>query len=114
MGIFQVSDQGAVMKKIATALLLSGLSMSALADGYQHGWKVYQNPQPGATYGTIEANPYGPGGSKSYGPGGGMSYGPGGGQSYGPGGGRSYGPGGGNSYGPGGGKNPTNPWRPAY
>jgi hypothetical protein len=32
------------MKKIATALLLSGISMSVLADGYQHGWKVYQNP----------------------------------------------------------------------
>jgi hypothetical protein len=81
--------------------------------GYQHGWKVYKKPQPGYTYGGVETNPYGPGGSKSYGPGGGKSYGPGGAKSYGPGGGKSYGPGGGNSYGPGGGKNPLNPWRVA-
>jgi hypothetical protein len=73
--------------------------------GYQHGWKVYEKPQPGSIYGGAEINPYGPGGSQSYGPGGGRSYGPGGG--------RSYGPGGGKSYGLGGGKNLMNPWRKA-
>jgi len=101
------------MKK-AMLLLTASLalaSVNANADGYQHGWKVYEKPQPGYTYGGVETNPYGPGGSKSYGPGGGQSYGSGGGQSYGPGGGQSYGPGGGQSYGPGGGKNPLNPWR---
>lgn len=101
------------MKKILIASAFVAFSVSAMADGYQHGWKVYENPQPGAVYGGYETNPYGPGGSQSYGPGGGKSYGPGGGQSYGPGGGQSYGPGGGNSYGPGGGKNPLNPWRVA-
>ena len=103
------------MKKI-TLLLALGAALTSInvnADGYQHGWKVYEKPQPGATYGGNETNPYGPGGSQSYGPGGGKSYGPGGGQSYGPGGGQSYGPGGGNSYGPGGGKNPSNPWKVA-
>jgi hypothetical protein len=92
------------------AAFLAFASIDASAGGYQHGWKVYEKPQPGATYGSFETNPYGPGGSKSYGPGGGRSYGPGGGRSYGPGGGRSYGPGGGNSYGPGGGRNTLNPW----
>jgi len=101
------------MKKIVCFALMACISATATAAGYQHGWKVYEKPQPGFTYGSVEANPYGPGGSRSYGPGGGMSYGPGGGQSYGPGGGRSYGPGGGNSYGPGGGLNITNPWRAA-
>lgn len=103
------------MKKIALIIAAGAalVSINANADGYQHGWKVYENPQPGYTYGGYETNPYGPGGSQSYGPGGGQSYGPGGGQSYGPGGGQSYGPGGGNSYGPGGGKNPLNPWRVA-
>lgn len=90
--------------------LAAVLSAGTSADGYQHGWKVYEKPQPGQTYGGSEASPYGPGGSESYGPGGGKSYGPGGGKSYGPGGGRSYGPGGGQSYGPGGGKNIANPW----
>jgi hypothetical protein len=94
------------MKKFFVAVALGSASMVAVADGYQHGWKVYEKPQPGYTYGGVETNPYGPGG--------GMSYGPGGGQSYGPGGGKSYGPGGGNSYGPGGGKNIMNPWKPAY
>ena len=99
------------MKKVALVLAVAALvSMNANADGYQHGWKVYENPQPGYTYGGVETNPYGSGGSQSYGPGGVQSYGPSGGQSYGPGGGNSYGPGGGNSYGPGGGKNPLNPW----
>ena len=101
------------MKKIVCFALMACISATSTAAGYQHGWKVYEKPQPGFTYGGVEANPYGPGGSRSYGPGGGMSYGPGGGQSYGPGGGRSYGPGGGNSYGPGGGLNITNPWRVA-
>jgi hypothetical protein len=99
--------------KFKSSILAASLlcvSATSYSDGYQHGWKVYEKPQPGATYGGYEANPYGPGGSKSYGPGGGQSYGPGGGQSYGPGGGKSYGPGGGNSYGPGGGKNIMNPW----
>jgi hypothetical protein len=73
--------------------------------GYQHGWKVYEKPQPGYSYGGTEVNPYGPGGSKSYGPGGGKSYGQGGG--------KSYGSGGANSYGTGGGKNPLNPWEVA-
>ena len=83
------------MKIIAAIIVLgSFVNLNVNADGYQHGWKVYQKPQPGATYGGIEANPYGPGGSKSYGPGGG----------------KSYGPGGGNSYGPGGGKSVVNPW----
>lgn len=102
------------MKKIVIIAALSGflVGVNAYAQGYQHGWKVYDRPQPGYSYGVGETNPYGPGGSKSYGPGGGNSYGPGGGLSYGPGGGKSYGPGGGNSYGPGGGLNPTNPWRP--
>ena len=93
------------MKKIVCFALMACISATATAAGYQHGWKVYEKPQPGFTYGGVEANPYGPGGSRSYGPGGGMSYGPGGGQ--------SYGPGGGNSYGPGGGLNITNPWRAA-
>jgi len=91
---------------IAAAILLS----AGVSAAYQHGWKVYEKPQPGATYGSVEQNAYGPGGSKSYGPGGGNSYAPGGGKSYGLGGGNSYGPGGANSYGPGGGKNILNPW----
>jgi len=100
------------MKKMILVLAVGAVltSVNVNADGYQHGWKSYEKPQSGYTYGGAEANPYGPGGSKSYGPGGGNSYGPGGGKSYGPGGGNSYGPGGGNSYGPGGGKNPSNPW----
>jgi len=102
------------MKKVLiSGLLMLGLTSAAFSAGYQHGWKVYELPQPGAIYGGFEANPYGPGGSKSYGPGGGRSYGPGGGRSYGPGGGMSFGPGGGQSYGPGGGKNLLNPWRVA-
>lgn len=100
------------MKKIVlAALLLMGINV--FADGYQSGWKVYEKPQSGVTYGGVEANPYGQGGSQSYGQGGGKSYGAGGGQSYGEGGGKSYGAGGGNSYGPGGGKNISNPWRVA-
>lgn len=100
------------MKKIALVLAFGAAltSINVKADGYQHGWKVYDKPQSGATYGGYETNPYGAGGSQSYGSGGGKSYGSGGGQSYGAGGGQSYGPGGGNSYGPGGGKNPSNPW----
>jgi len=100
------------MKRLVFTVLIAA-SINAYADGYQHGWKVYDRPQPGSSYSGVETNPYGPGGSKSYGPEGGKSYGPGGGQSYGPGGGKSYGPGGGNSYGPGGGKNLSNPWRVA-
>jgi hypothetical protein len=88
------------------AIVLSGSASAA----YQHGWKVYENPQPGAVYGAAELNPYGPGGSKSFGPGGGQSFAPGGGGSFGPGGGESFGPGGGQSFGPGGGKNFQNPW----
>jgi ATP-dependent RNA helicase DDX43 len=99
------------MKRLLIGLTLSVLtSVSVNADGYQHGWKVYDKPQAGATYGSRELNPYGAGGSKSYSAGGGRSYGAGGGKSYGAGGGRSYGAGGGNSYGQGGGKNPSNPW----
>lgn len=102
------------MKKIVLGLTLSVLaSINANAEGYQHGWKVYDNPQPGSSYGSVETNPYGAGGSQSYGEGGGKSYGAGGGQSYGEGGGKSYGAGGGNSYGEGGGKNPSNPWHVA-
>ena len=97
-------------KTFIFGVLALSVSSTAFAAGYQHGWKVYERPQPGATYGGFETNPYGPGGSKSYGPGGGRSYGPGGGRSYGPGGGMSFGPGGGQSYGPGGGKNLLNPW----
>lgn len=95
------------MKKIALALVFGAAltSINVNADGYQHGWKVYEKPQSGHTYGGYETNPYGPGGSQSYGPGGGKSYSLGGGQ--------SYGPGGGQSYGPGGGKNPSNPWNVA-
>ena len=96
---------------IAVAAALGSANTSA--EGYQHGWKVYDKPQQGATYGARELNPYGAGGSKSYGEGGGRSYGAGGGRSYGEGGGRSYGSGGGNSYGGGGGKNPLNPWKVA-
>lgn len=96
---------------LAAVVLIFSVNAHANSTGYQHGWKVYDKPQPGTTYRGSETNPYGPGGSKSYGPGGGNSYGPGGGKSYGSGGGNSYGPGGGNSYGPGGGKNPTNPWK---
>lgn len=102
------------MKKVL--IIIAALSLTAtvaFAEGYQHGWKVYEKPQQGAKYTPVERNPYGPGGSKSYGPGGGNSYSPGGGKSYAPGGGNSYGPGGGNSYGPGGGKNAANPWKPA-
>ena len=60
-----------------SAMMIVGIS--AQAEGYQHGWKVYEKPQAGATYGGYEANPYGAGGSKSYGAGGGKSYGAGGG-----------------------------------
>ena len=96
----------------AGVVVFMGASATFANAQYQHGWKNYEKPQPGYTYGSRETNPYGSGGSKSYGRGGGQSYGPGGGKSYGPGGGRSYGPGGGYSYGPGGGKNLTNPWTP--
>jgi hypothetical protein len=92
----------------AVTIVLASVGSNA---GYQHGWKVYEKPQPGYTYGTVELNPYGAGGSKSYGVGGGRSYGAGGGRSYGAGGGKSYGAGGGNSYGIGGGKNILNPWK---
>ena len=101
------------MNRIILIVVALVVSLSVNAKGYQSGWKVYDKPQPGVTYGGVEANPYGPGGSKSYGAGGGQSYAPGGGKSYGAGGGRSYGVGGGQSYGPGGGKNPSNPWRVA-
>jgi hypothetical protein len=100
------------MKKIVLAVLVL-LCVNVFADGYQHGWKVYDKPQAGASYGSVETNPYGAGGSQSYGEGGGKSYGAGGGKSYGEGGGKSYGAGGGNSYGKGGGKNPSNPWHVA-
>lgn len=91
------------MKRLTLGLaLIALLSISASAKGYQHGWKVYKNPQPGYTYGSREVNPYGKGGSKSYGVGGGKSYGEGGG--------KSYGEGGGKSYGKGGGRNASNPW----
>jgi hypothetical protein len=87
------------MKKVFLILAFASLALAATMnanadEGYQHGWRVYERPQPGYTYGGTEANPYGPGGSRSYGPGGG----------------RSYGPGGGRSYGPGGGKDLLNPW----
>lgn len=103
------------MKRFAFVIVVGSalVSINASGEGYQHGWKVYEKPQSGATYGGRELNPYGAGGSKSYGEGGGQSYGAGGGRSYGEGGGRSYGTGGGNSYGEGGGKNPSNPWRVA-
>lgn len=102
------------MRKLTLCLaVMSLVVIEASAAGYQHGWKVYEKPQPGASYGSYEANPYGEGGSKSYGKGGGLSYGEGGGKSYGNGGGKSYGEGGGNSYGVGGGKNIMNPWRVA-
>lgn len=100
------------MKKIVLAVLVL-MGVNGFAGGYQSGWKVYEKPQPGVSYGGSEINPYGPGGSQSYGQGGGKSYAPGGGQSYGEGGGKSYGTGGGNSYGPGGGKNIANPWKVA-
>lgn len=100
------------MKKIVLAVLVL-MGANVFAAGYQSGWKVYEKPQAGVTYGGSEANPYGPGGSQSYGEGGGKSYGAGGGQSYGEGGGKSYGNGGGNSYGEGGGKNASNPWKVA-
>ena len=89
-------------KILISAIALVALTTTVSADGYQHGWKVYDKPQKGATYGGVETNPYGAGGSKSYGAGGGNSYGAGGG--------KSYGAGGGNSYGAGGGKNAANPW----
>ena len=101
-----------MIKKIVLVTFVL-IAVNAFADGYQSGWKVYEKPQPGVTYGGAEANPYGAGGSQSYGEGGGKSYAPGGGQSYGEGGGKSYGEGGGNSYGVGGGKNPLNPWKAA-
>lgn len=90
------------MKKIVLAVLVL-MGVNGFAGGYQSGWKVYEKPQPGVSYG----------GSQSYGQGGGKSYAPGGGQSYGAGGGKSYGVGGANSYGPGGGKNIANPWKVA-
>ena len=100
------------MKKIASVLIVTAALASVNSNaGYQHGWKVYEKPQPGYSYGSVETNPYGSGGSKSYGAGGGRSYGAGGGKSYGAGGGKSYGTGGGNSYGAGGGKNILNPWK---
>ena len=83
------------MKSVFMIVVLIVASATFAHAQYQHGWKNYEKPQPGYTYGTKETGPYGPGGSKSYGPGGG----------------KSYGPGGGNSYGPGGGKNPINPWK---
>ena len=51
------------MKKIGCFALMACISATATAAGYQHGWKVYEKPQPGFTYGGVEANPYGPGGS---------------------------------------------------
>jgi hypothetical protein len=95
------------MKKIALVMAIGAVlaAMNVNADGYQHGWKMYEKPQLGDTYRDFETSPYGLGGSKSYGYGGGKSYGYGGG--------RSYGYGGGQSYGFGGGKNPHNPWRVA-
>jgi len=60
------------MKRLVLGLTLSVLvSISANADGYQHGWKVYDNPQSGSTYGSVETNPYGAG--NSYGEGGGKN-----------------------------------------
>jgi len=113
MGSNNDKDKGFhIMKKIVLVTILL-LSVNVFAGGYQSGWKVYEKPQSGTTYGTRESNPYGDGGSKSYGAGGGNSYGDGGGKSYGNGGGQSYGAGGGNSYGEGGGKNPSNPWKVA-
>ncbi len=98
------------MKKLLIVIAVF-VSMSAVADGYQSGWKSYDKPQPGKTYTYgAEVNPYGRGGSQSYAPGGGQSYAPGGGKSYGNGGGQSYGSGGAYSYGQGGGLNPSNPW----
>ena len=91
------------MKKIVSLFALTTLVSLNSNAVYQHGWKVYDKPQPGYSYGSVEVNPYGRGGSKSYSSGGGRSYGAGGG--------RSYGAGGGNSYGIGGGKNFLNPWR---
>jgi len=102
------------MKKIVSVLAVTAaLTSISVNANYQHGWKVYDKPQPGYSYGSVEVNPYGRGGSKSYAAGGGRSYAPGGGRSYGAGGGKSYGAGGGNSYGIGGGKNVLNPWRVA-
>jgi len=48
-----------VMKKIATVLAFGAAlaSINVNADGYQHGWKVYEKPQPGYTYGGYETNP---------------------------------------------------------
>ena len=92
------------MKSVFMIVVLIVASATFAHAQYQHGWKNYERPQPGYTYGGRELNPYGRGGSKSYAPGGGRSYGQGGGM--------SYGLGGGNSYGLGGGKSSLNPWTP--
>lgn len=58
-----------IKKIVLTALVM--IAVNASAKGYQSGWKVYEKPQSGVTYGTVEANPYGAGGGQSYGEGGG-------------------------------------------
>jgi len=46
------------MKKsiLVMAVAAALVSVNANADGYQHGWKVYEKPQPGYTYGGYETN----------------------------------------------------------
>jgi hypothetical protein len=59
-----------IISSLAVTVTLVSVSSNA---GYQHGWKVYDKPQPGYTYGGVEVNPYGPGGSRSIAPGDGKS-----------------------------------------
>ena len=61
------------MKSLSLAVVFIVASATFAHAQYQHGWKNYEKPQPGYTYGARETNPYGPGGSKSYGPGGGKN-----------------------------------------
>jgi len=49
------------MNKIAFILAvgISSVSLNSHATEYQHGWKVYEKPQQGSSYGSVETNPYG-------------------------------------------------------
>ena len=49
------------MKSLSLAVVVIVASATFAHAQYQHGWKNYEKPQPGYTYGTKETNPYGHG-----------------------------------------------------
>lgn len=57
LGLLKIKDF-IIMKKIVLAALVL-ISVNVFAGGYQSDWKVYEKPQSGVTYGTVEAKPYG-------------------------------------------------------